>query len=390
MEIAQKKRLIWSTGLAMFAMFFGAGNIIFPLALGQLTQDKNLYAIFGLIVTAVFVPLAGLLAMLLYEGDYNAFFRRIGRWPAFIVIAMILAVIGPFGGLPRCIAISHSTLNTLIPSAFESINLPVFSLCSCLAIFLFTFRKNRIIDVLGYVLTPILLLSLAGIVVKGFFDAPQHIHNISTPWVIFKQGLMGGYNTMDLLAAFFFSSVVLVCLRKKPEDSINNSRPILKIAVYASLVAAILLTLVYISFTWLAAGHSQVLEQVASHELLGALALQILGPNAGIIAGVSVCFACLTTEIALAAVFAEYLSKTLFKEKISYRNALIITLAISFVISTLQFEGISAFLGPILQLCYPALIVLTIVNLLHKLFEFKSVKIPVYLTFITTLFFYFS
>lgn len=373
----RKKASIWSTGLAMFSMFFGAGNIVFPLALGQFTQDKNLFGVSGLIITAVLVPLLGLLAMLLYNGDYVAFFRRIGRIPGFLVAIMILALIGPFGGIPRCITISFSTLGACGLKGLPGLNLMTFSIASCLVIFLFTFRPNKILSLLGYVLTPILLFSLAVIVVKGFIQMPYPSPSTYSGWETFSRGLLDGYNTMDLLAAFFFSSVVLLCLRKghmAKDVPFADNRRLLTIAFYGSVIAAFLLAAVYLSFSFLAAGFSADLVSVPNHQMLGALAYRLLGPYAGMIASVAVSFACLTTEIALTAVFAEFLHETLFKEKFSYQVSLLLTLGLSFLVSTLQFEGISSFLVPILQIFYPALIVLCILNVLHKLYGFQPVK----------------
>ena len=369
-----KKSAVWSAGLAMFAMFFGAGNIVFPLALGQFAQGQNFYGIVGLILTAVLVPLMGLLSMILYRGDYFSFFKRIGAIPGFVVIATILAVIGPFGGIPRCITISYSTLGAFGIESIKGVNLLSFSVVSCLLIFLFTCRPTRILTLLGYVLTPVLLISLGLIAVKGLFAMPPIEASRHAPLSTFSKGLFDGYNTMDLLAAFFFSSVVLNCLRGNKQNSDNEGFGILKVAFKGSLIAAFLLATVYVSFSFLAAGYSKELEGIAAHELLGTLAYQLLGPYAGMIAGVAVCFACLTTEIALAAVVAEFLQKIVFKEKISYRVALGLTLCISLLISTLRFEGISALLCPILQICYPALIVLSILNLIHKLGGFKPTK----------------
>ena len=387
----RNKSAVWSTGLAMFAMFFGAGNIVFPLALGQFVQDKSFYGIMGLVVTAVLVPLMGLLAMMLYNGDYLSFFRRIGKVPGFLVALLILGLIGPFGGIPRCITISYSTLNAFGFEAIKGVNLMTFSLVSCVLIFLFTYRPTKIISLLGYVLTPILLLSLAVIVAKGLMVMPHPDPSMHTRWSSFSQGLFDGYNTMDLLAAFFFSSVVLLCLRKDVGDMTpQENRRLRIVAVLGSLIAALLLAVVYISFSFLAAGYSNELESVASHELLGTLAYHLLGPYAGMIAGVAVCFACLTTEIALTAVFAEFLHETIFKEKVPYTFSLVFTLFVSFLVSTLHFEGISSFLVPILKICYPALIVLSILNILNKAFDFKPVKRVFYgtvaLTFITYIF----
>lgn len=367
----QSRSAIWPIGLAIFAMFFGAGNIVFPLALGQFTQDKNFFGILGLIITAVLVPLTGLLATLLYNGNYFSFFQRIGKIPGFCVILAILGLIGPFGGIPRCITISHSTIDVLSLQGISWLSLPLFSGIICALIFLFTFKPMRLLTLLGYVLTPLLLLSLAIIVIKGLWSMPTAGASSHTGWETFTRGLLDGYNTMDLLAAFFFSSVVMACLKR---NHVGEKKAALSTALLGGLIAAALLSLVYLCFSFLAAGYSKTLAGVPSDQLLGALAQQLLGDQAALIVGMTVCFACFTTEIALTAVIAEFIHKTLFKEKISYPVAILATLIPSFLISTLNFNGISAFLAPILQLCYPALIVLTILNVLYKLFDFKPVK----------------
>jgi branched-chain amino acid:cation transporter, LIVCS family len=379
--LAKSRSTILSTGLAMFSMFFGAGNIVFPLALGQFTQDKNFFGVMGLILTAVFVPLLGLLAMLLFDGHYSNFFRRIGKWPGFVVSLLILGLIGPFGGIPRCITISSSTLEAFQTGSFTWINLPVFSAISCILIFLFTYRPRRVLDLLGFVLTPVLLLSLALIVVKGLVMMPPSQHSSHTAWEAFSKGIVSGYNTMDLLAAFFFSSVVLLCLQK---GEIKERKNMLSTAVTGSLIAAILLSFVYICFSFLAAGYGETLSGIAPDQLLGTLAQKLLGNQAGLVASITVCFACFTTEIALTAIFADFL-RTLLKEKISYPAALVITLVLSFLVSTLHFGGISALLAPVLQVCYPALILLALLNILYKLYDFKPVKSLFYGTLGTSL-----
>ncbi len=158
---------ILTTGFAMFAMFFGAGNIVFPLALGQFSQNQNVWGALGMAITAVFVPLAGLIAMLLHDGDYKQFFRKIGRVPGFLLSAMILCLIGPFAGIPRCITIAHSTVTST--GIFSNLPLIFFSGAACLLIFLCTYRPTKIVGLIGKILTPILLISLVVIVVKGFF-----------------------------------------------------------------------------------------------------------------------------------------------------------------------------------------------------------------------------
>ena len=125
-------------GLAMFSMFFGAGNVIFPLAVGQYAGDQNLFAMFGMIVTAVLMPFAGVLAMILYEGDYRSFFERLGKVPGFALALLIIALLGPLGSTPRCIAVSYSTF----ASSFPGVSPIVFSLGFCFLIYRF-YRLSR-------------------------------------------------------------------------------------------------------------------------------------------------------------------------------------------------------------------------------------------------------
>src|SRR5438128_476583 len=116
-----------SVGLAMFSMFFGAGNVIFPLAVGQYAGDKNLSAMLGLIITAAIMPIAGVIAMILYEGNYRQFFGRLGRIPGFIVALFIISLLGPLGSTPRCIALSYTTLK----SSFLQMSPVLFSAIAC-------------------------------------------------------------------------------------------------------------------------------------------------------------------------------------------------------------------------------------------------------------------
>lgn len=364
-----------STGLAMFSMFFGAGNVVFPLALGKIAQDSNIYAILGLLISAVLVPFLGLISMTLFDGNYKNFFERIGKVPGFIIMVFILGLIGPFGAIPRCIALSYSTLELYFPG----MSLPIFSVFSCLLIFAFTAKKNSILDVLGYVLTPVLLASLVFIIIKGLWVAPELNPSHYLPTEIFLKGLKDGYQTMDLLGAFFFSSVVLNCLKDEiaaPDQ--KNYKNLIFMALKASFIGAFLLSAIYVGFSYVAAFHSQSIAEINQDQLIAVIAIKVLGPMAGVATCIAVALACLTTAIALAAVFAEFLNKDMTLGKLGYVPSLIVTLVISYFISTLNFMGIANLIHPFLQICYPALIVLSIVNILYKTHHFQPVKGPVF------------
>jgi LIVCS family branched-chain amino acid:cation transporter len=376
-----------ATGMAMFSMFFGAGNVVFPLAIGQVAQDQNIFAILGLLITAVGVPFLGLISMSLYDGDYKAFFGRLGDKAGFIVALLIMGLIGPFGALPRCIALSHSTTQFFFPG----ISIEWFSAFSVIAIFLFTYKRSSIIDVLGYFLTPFLLLTLGIIIFKGLIIAPESLPSSHDAFNTFMTGLTQGYQTMDLLGAFFFSSVIILGLKKDmtSTDS-HNYKKVLWFFLKASLVGAFLLGISYIGFSFVSAFHSSELVTVPNDQLIAQIALHVLGPYAGIVACGAVALACLTTAIALAAVAAEFIHVDISKNRVSYALSLIITLVISYIVSTLNFSGIVMMIQPALEILYPSLILLSILNILHKLYGFSYVKAPVLALFVISLLFYFK
>lgn len=351
-----KKIDCFAFGLAIFAMFFGAGNIIFPLALGQIALDKTPWGLSGLLLTAVAMPFLGLLAMFRYNGEIRLFFSRLGKIPGLAIATLIISLLGPFGAAPRCIALAHSTLSLSLPG----IPLTVFSLSACAFIFLFSYKKNRLLKLLGYVLSPLKIALLILVIIKGFIDAPEATLISSNPSEIshFWNGLTEGYKTMDLLAAFFFAPIVISSLKSSEKDQ-NVTRFVL----IASVIGASLLALVYIGFCYLAYLYAPHLAGIANDQLLGAIAIKILGPHAGIIVGLTVTFACFTTAIALIASYASFIEKELLRGRIGYAPITIISLLTTFAVTTLEFQGIARLLNPVLEICYPALILLTFYNL---------------------------
>jgi LIVCS family branched-chain amino acid:cation transporter len=191
---------------------------------------------------------------------------------------------------------------------------------------------------------------------------------------------------MDLLATFFFSSVIITSLRMAAkEEHAETTKGLAKIALKAGLIGTTLLGIVYWGFCYVAAAWADHLSMTSPQYFLGALAVEILGPYAGIVACVAVAMACLTTVIALAVVSTEFLHYDIFKGRISYVLSLVITLIANYFVSILDFTAIMEFLAPILVTCYPALILLSFLNLAYKLWNFQSVKIPTACVFILSL-----
>jgi branched-chain amino acid:cation transporter, LIVCS family len=365
---------LYAMGMAIFAMFFGAGNIIFPLALGQQTAEQTPYAILGLLVTAVFVPFSGLLAMYLYQGQVRTFFGRLGQKPGLALAFLIIALLGPLGSTPRCIALAYSTLNLAYPGIMPLL----FNAIACGCLFLMAYKKQHLLSILGYILTPLLLALLAFIMIKGLWNHPSYSPSPDQMEVLapFWKGLKEGYNTMDLLAAFFFAPVI-ISLTQAKLSPLTDTKSRLFFILKASGIGAALLSIIYVGFSFLAAFHSTELEGIPAEQLLAVISLKILGPHAGLIVCLTVVLACLTTAVALITAFAGFVHQELFEGKKSYPLILALSILLTFLIACFEFQGISQFLTPVLEVCYPILIVLTAYNLIEQLYRLgQKNKIP--------------
>lgn len=387
----KKEGQVWilkivQTGFAMFSMFFGSGNTIFPVKVGAITGAKVFSGTLGFILSGVFVPFLGLLSMFLFRGDYFYFFKRLGKVPAWIIILTIMALIGPFAIIPRCILVSFATIQSFIPN----LNLYFFNFGSCVLIFLCTYKRRRVIEILGLYLTPILLVSLAVIIIQGLVSGCGEPSTSMTSIQAFTFGLLEGYNTMDIFAGFMFSSLILTSIKNSFPNQNVNQRDILSLSIKSGVVGIFFLGLVYWGMSYVASYHAPCLKDIASDKILSQLTLLILGKNAGIIVCLAVSFACLTTAISLSLVFSEFVSKKIFMGKISYRPMLLLTMVLSFFCSMLKFEGVQAIAIPILKVCYPSLILLAILNILYKTVGFKPVKIPCLIVFLYSLVSYFN
>jgi len=368
MHSEKPKISIWLTGMALFSMFFGAGNIIFPLVVGRSAGTETPFALMGLSLSAVAFPFLGLMAMMLYHGNLHGFLSRLGKWPAFVLLFVLQTTQGPFGCMPRLFTLMHASIQVYVPG----FSLFWFSLCISGVVFLLTFRPSKIIAMLGVVLTPALLLCMGILVAIGLAGNPAPIAPTGTSLDHFVEGLKGGYQTMDLILSLLFSTVVMRHLTAassslSPADA---SRFIRNKMLGASAVAASLLMITYVGLCWLASHYG---APGAPEGILYGIAVQLLGPVGVLVAMIAVFLACLTTAISMAAVFSEYVRKDLFREKVTPNSALVITLLATAAVANLGFSGIVRLLGPVLDMLYPALIALCLVNIAVRLKNTSSV-----------------
>lgn len=371
----KNQRVVLSTGLALFSMFFGSGNLVFPITVGQESGGHFLLATLGILLTGVLVPFLGVLGMTLYKGDLNEFFQCFGKKGIFIFSFLALALMGPFGVLARCLTVAHGALLLLFPNA----SLPFSSFCMCAIVYILTVNKNKIVTTLGNYLTPFLLVSIGLIAFYGLKEGSYPDTEAVSAWFALKNGFFQGYQTMDLLAAFFFSQFVLNHLYTHFSSDMNDLT-LLKHFGKSSIVGAGILSLVYFALVMLGCIYSPFLTNTPPQEMLGVIATQSLGSMAAPCVCLFVVFACLTTSIVLASLFADFLRQEVTKNKINNQVALLVTLGIGFFVSTFDFAGIAKFIGPLLEAIYPALIALTVVNIATKLLGMRATHWPFTLT----------
>lgn len=361
-----KKHQTLTLSLAIFSMFFGAGNAIFPIILGVTSQSQITWAFLGLFITAIGGPLLGLLGATLFHGRCIDFFNRAGKIPGALLIFVSLALLGPLAVMPRCVTVAYVAFEPIVPST--PMWLFAFAICG---ISLFCcWQKHFLLPILGKILSPTLILCLLWLIYEGIFSEGTLHANTMGPGEAFTYGLKTGYDTMDLIAAIYFSAGIWALLERLHPKSDKEA---VLLTLKSGTVACVLLGLIYMGLSFTAAKYSMHLEGIAPEKLMTVLAYHILGPHIGLVANIAIALACLTTIISLAMTLAEVISRDLFPA-LSYRTTMLGLLGITALMSNVGFGVIMRLLDSSLWIAYPVIIVLTIVNIVSKLREPRSAE----------------
>lgn len=372
-------------GLALFAMYFGAGNLIFPMIVGHETGANNLYALLGLSFTAVFFPLLGLFAIMLYEGKQKPFFGTLGKRVGFFVFFAIQLIVGPLYITPRLFALMWGNVQSIAPSCPKWL---FFSLAIA-AIFYCTQKNSRMLQILGLILTPVLIVSLVLLIGIGLYDAPAAQASSLSALDSFQVGFLGGYSTMDLIASFLFASAILPAIADAsshiPKTQRRNfmTREMMK----AGLVSGVLLMVSYTGLSFLSAHYTWTLGAGIPHEQwLGKIATNLLGKVGATVASVAILLACLTTAISLISIFSNYLREEVLQSKVPLMPIMIATLLTAAFIGSQDFATIFSKFVPVLKILYPGLILLCFLNIFSTFVTLPKkvaglLKLPVLLVF---------
>jgi LIVCS family branched-chain amino acid:cation transporter len=346
---------------AIFSMFFGSGNLVFPLILGRDLGQQCWMGTVGWTISAIGIPLIGLLGIIRFKGSIDYYFKILKPTGIFLLNFLILGLLGPFGIIPRCSNVSFGGVSILYPSC----KLWMFSLFFFLIVGIFSSFKEKIVDVIGIVLTPfklggVTLLIIVGLIFCPSIQMPSELSHFSS----IQHGMVMGYQTMDLLGTFYVGGTILhyFTTRNNP----LKSEHIMRQAVTSSLIAGILLLIVYLGFIILSASYADILQTTEPEKLLLVIAEKSFGSIAVIVVALTIFFSCLATATYLCNLWTNFMQHKLFNNELPYPICLLITLSLSFGLSLLGFQKIMEILGNILQWLYPLLIIFSIYRLFSK------------------------
>ncbi len=366
-------KAILTAGLAMFAMFFGSGNLVFPIMIGAKTADQYSIATIGLMLTGVMVPFLGLFSMVIFQGDKDKYFGLLGKFAPFILSFLILSLIGPFGVAPRCLLVSYGGISLLYPD----IPVYLFGIIFVVLVYFIIFKQDKIVPIIGKILGPLKIAGIVLIIIAAIKDSPTLIKGNydGNPFIF---GLVEGYQTMDLMASFFFSMTIVEYLK-----SISSSKEeTLSLSLRAGFLGAILIAVIYFGFVYLGAHYSSQLANIKPEQYIVTIAELTLGRYATWVVSLTIALSCLVTASTLVKLFAEFLKKDLARDKLNWQISVILTLIVTFILSLIGFKTIAGFLASILVYAYPALISLSIASILNYYYNFKWIKETFWITLI--------
>lgn len=357
----------------LFGLFFGAGNLIFPVYMGQLAGNNVWPAVIGFLVTGAGMPLLGVAALGISRS--NGLFELAGkidkRYSLFFTCALYLTI-GPFFAIPRCATVSFEVgiKPILGEGTSATMVLAIFSLLFFLAVLWFSLKPGKILIWVGKVLNPLFLACLAIFIVAGMLNPMGNISDIQPDAAYetgaFFKGFLEGYNTMDLLASLAFGIVVVNVIKglgvERPED-------VASCTVKAGIFSCLFMGVIYVGITILGV-QSRGITATCSNggEALYVIANHYFGTVGTVILALTVTFACLKTAVGLITSCSETFSK-LFGG-LPYKTWAIIFTTLAFLIANLGLNSIIAYSIPVLMLLYPLAITLIILTLCGKLFGY--------------------
>lgn len=369
-----RKKLVTDSivvGFALFAMFFGAGNVVFPPYLGMHAGEQWANGFLFYFIADIGLALVAMFAIL-HAGGADNITGRIGHVASKVLMCAVILCIGPMVAIPRTAA---TTLEMSVTPFFSGMSPVVFSIIFFAVILLLSIKQSAVIDIVGKILTPALLIGLLVLIVKGFVSPIGDIVDTGvSASEVTVNGIKSGYQTMDVLAAMAFGIIIL---SSAGEKGYTDSRSAAKMIGIAAALSGVLLMIVYFGLTYLGSTAVTVFPaDISRANLVIGIVEMLLGKAGLIIFAIVVALACITTSVALVSSAASFFAK-LANDKISYSVFVVVICVSSAVISNLGLDMIIAIATPVLDIVYPPMLVLILLSWfgdkLHKSVYVSSV-----------------
>lgn len=378
-------------GSLLFGLYFGAGNLIFPIELGQ-NSGSNLYLVtLGFIISGVGLPLLGVVASAISKNDsLFEMGQTVSNKFAFIFTSALYLTIGPFFAIPRTSTVAFEV--GIAPSVQnDKINLYllIFSLIFFILVLAFSLKPGKVMDNIGKILTPTFLILLSVIVIlsivkpMGELAANEPIDKYKfNPLLV---GILDGYNTMDALASLAFAIIIISSIRKL---GIDNPNRIAIETLKSGVICLIAMSLVYVSLAFMSSSSVHIMDLGNNGgRILSNISKYYLGSFGKYLLAAMVIIACLKTAIGLIISCSEMFVQ-MFPNSLSYRTYAIIFTIVSFLIANLGLSNIISLSLPVLMYLYPLAIVLIVLSLMTPIIgkNEKIFKITIGLTAVFSIF----
>lgn len=348
-------------GFALFSMFFGAGNVIFPPYLGMESGPAWLAGFSAYFIADIGLALAAMFA-LLRVGSSEAVLQRVGRVPAEILMCAIILCVGPMVAIPRT---SASTFEMAIAPNLPGVSAVVFSVLFFALILALCIRESAVVDIVGKVLTPLLLLGLTAIIVKGIVTPLGTIAAETKIDSAVVTGVKSGYQTMDALAALNFGAVIALNIQAV---GITEEAAVRRGTIRAGLVAGGMLLVVYAMLTHIGGISGAAFPGCdTGAAVLTALADGLFGRVGQVLLAAIFVIACFNTCVGLIASVGEYFHELL--PRLSYPAIAAFFALMSMLLANIGLADILSLSVPVLNAIYPIAIILIVVEFLPERFQ---------------------
>lgn len=354
-------------GFMLFALFFGAGNLIYPPTLGIDSGTSYWAAITGFLITGVGLPILAVTAISFVKNDARELADKVHPLFGLIFTSIVYLAIGPFFGIPRAATVAFEMSVEPFSSSISSMSLILFIFTTVFFILVYIVSKNpsKMVDRIGQYLTPILLIAIIALSVGGFLllDSPITAPIEKYASSPFFTGFSEGYLTMDAIAALAFGIIVVNAFKDR---GITTQRELVKSTLKAGAITGIGLIIVYGSLGWIGAKMGTLGTFTNGGDILSGAAETMFGSFGALLLGVIVTLACFTTSVGLVVACGQFFAKI---TRFSYNWIILFVTVVSYLIANQGLNTIIGYSVPVLVFIYPIAIVLILLTFIERLFH---------------------